>query len=743
MKKLIGCLLLSLFLGLLPPGGYGSESAAANSPSGTAKDVPPAVDYLSGGYKDEPDGADAYPYQETPHIVDLKRWGISNNGTRPIQTTRGINQALQWASRNGITAITLPPGTYLIDKNNRINMVGNMLFELPDDAILQKETNGNEHYELMYIGYGADNVTLRGGVYLGDRDTHDYSKKDSPHTPGTHERGYGITVLGADSLTIDNVKGTHFTGDGLILGAHATLVRDLYQNDFVSGGFNSNGKPVPDKTRIRTVKPLRFDHLIFKREREFELTNPIHLAKEFDLFFYDKKGKLLKVMGSVKARQIIELPDGADHAHLVFKQTSKKDAYIEFWNRTVATNVVVRDSEFGHNRRQGITVGGADRVLIVGNELHHSKGAAPQSGIDLEGGFGENGNRNSRIHIKDNIFHNNASYDVILYDGREAVVEGNHMASKGAIGLAISQPFTGALVMNNHFDGTRIVAARDATFLNNRLNDSSTTFDGPKIAIDGLTVTNGTLGITAKTAFGVTAKNISIYSTDKSKEAGLSLWGKPVMLSDIYVKGESALRTVTGRLEPGSVIDRLRVVGYNSVSGLNLPQATYNQCYFEGAKGSADGAITVNLAGKYVFDNCTFLTSESARTAIFGNQSKLDLTVKNSVFLLGGNASAISVQAAANVKLLNNSIVAGALTRDEVELIKIGDYWKRNDRYAVAKAEIRGNAIETNRPAIGISTRYAGSGAPSYVIEDNVLNGAVLELKSNDKESGNTAESVE
>lgn len=741
MKKLIGCLLIGLQLGLLAPAGYGTGAAAPAIPD-LPKGNPLAGDFLSGGYETTPEGADLFSYQEKPHMIDLKRWGISSNGTKPVQTTQGINKALQWAAKSKITAVTLPPGTYLIDKNSRINMVGNMLFQLSDDTILKKQENGKEHYELMFIGYGANNVTLRGGTYLGDKDSHDYSKKDNPHTPGTHERGYGITVLGANNITIEGVKGTHFTGDGLIIGAHETLVRDLYQNDFVSGGFDYKGKPAADKTRIRTVKPLRFDHPIFKAEKQFELTNPIHLGKEFDLFFFDAKNKLVKVMASVKVRELVSLPEGAAYAHVVFRQASAKDAYIEFWNRKVTENIVIRESEFAYNRRQGITVGGADRVLIVNNKLHNIKGIAPQSGIDAEGGYGENGNRNSRLHIKDNVFNNNASYDVILYDGKEAVVEGNHLGSKGAIGLAISQPFTGALVINNHFDGTRIVAAHDAIFLNNKLNDSSTTFDGPRIAIDGMTVTNGTFSISAKTPFGVTARNISIYSKDKRKEAGLALWGKPVVISDIYVEGESALRTVTGRLDPGSVVNRLKVVGYNSLSGLALPQATYNDCYFEGAKGSADGAIALNLAGKYVFDRCTFQTSETARTGLFGNNAELDLTVKNSLFRLEGNTTAISVQAAAKLDLQQNVFEANAITQEGVELIKLGDYWKRNDRFSVKQAVISGNEMIANAEVVGISTQYAGSGAPPYIIENNELEGAVLALKSNDKSKGNLEEAI-
>jgi hypothetical protein len=709
--------------------GTGQSQLQERIPSGYA-----AAASASGSL---PDGAGQTVYQDKVHLIDLKRWGIHNDGTKPVETTKGINRALAWAHKSGITASTLPAGTYTIEKNGRIEMVGNMLFELSDAVTIQKEPNGKEHYELLLIGYGDNNVTLRGGIYKGDKDKHDYTKKDSPSTPGTHESGYGISVVGAENVTIEGVTATHFTGDGLTLGGHGTMVRDLYENSFVSGGIDDKGKPVANAKQIRTTKPLKFDHAIFKDRREFEMTNPIKLNRSFHIYFYTAKNALIGSKQNLKARDIIQIPDGTSYAHLVFDQASFKDAYIEQWNRALSTDVVVKDSEFAYNRRQGITIGGADRVLIVGNELHHMKGTMPQSGIDVEGGFGENGNRNSNIIIKDNKFHNNASYDVILYDGRDAIVEGNHMASKGAIGLAVSEPFTGATVRNNHFDGTRIIAYHDVTFLNNRMNNSFTTFEGPRIRIDGMEITDGLLNISAKTAYGVTAQNVTIRGESKKADAGLSLHGKKVNLSNITIIGESKLRTVTGTIEPGSVIEGLKVIGYNSTYGLSLPPATYKNCTFEGAEGANSGAIGMSLGGKYVFDGCSFKVSSTALNGLIADHPKLDLTIRGSEFTSLGNGTPISVQAAANVLLENNTIVADRLTRENVELIKLNDYWKRTEKHDILKAAIKGNTITSNMEAIGISTINAGVGAPAYSVADNKLQQAVLALKDNDQASGN------
>lgn len=685
-----------------------------------------------------PSGANASSYQSAPHVIDLNRWGIRSDGTKPVETTKGINNALQWASQNGITATTLPAGTYLIDKDSRINMVGNMLFDLPPNVILQKESNGKEFYHTLYIGYGADNVTIRGGVFKGDRDTHDYSKKDHPGTAGTHESGYGIAVEGADSVTIEGVKSTHFTGDGLLLSGHGTMVQDLYESGFVPGTFNDKGRPAASSEHIRTADPVKFNDEIFKTEREFELSNPVNLPATFNVLFYNKSNKLLETLSGKKMRDIIQIPDGASHAHFVFKKADAKGAYLEVWNRVVSTNVVVKDSEFGYNRRQGITVGGADRVLIQNNELHHTKGTAPQSGIDLEGGYHYNGFFNSNITIKDNDFHDNASYDIVLYDGADAIVQNNHLASKGAIGLAISEPFDGALIADNFFDGSRITAYDNAVFLNNRMERSVMAFFGPNVRIDGMELVDSVFNIASTEPFGVTASNVTIRSKDKALEAGMLISGKRVKLDHITISGESKLRTVTGSVEPGSIINHLKVTNYNSTYGLSLPPAVYNHCEFSGAEGGTQGQIGLSLGGKYVFNECKFTTSSTASYGIVANHPDLDLTVKNSSFKLLGNAQAVTVQSAQNVLIENNTIEAGKLTSDKTEIIRLNEQGKLKEPNDILNAVIKRNIITTNLSAIGISTVNAGAGAPPYTVEFNTLIRAKLALKANDINRENT-----
>ncbi|MCS7460679.1 right-handed parallel beta-helix repeat-containing protein [Paenibacillus doosanensis] len=672
--------------------------------------------------------AAAAPESGTVYTLVPEDWGIYADGTHPEETTKGMNDALKWAHDNGKTTFKVPAGTYLIKKQDpklvsdtsaRINMVPDMTFELDDQAVIQKESNGFSGYQTMNIGYGANNVTIKGGTFRGDKDTHDYS------SGGTHEGGYGIVTEGAVNVKIDGIKAVNFTGDGLAIGGKGTMIQDLYENSFVPGSFDEQGAPVDDAAAIRTKKPISLNNDIFKTERQFELSNKQKLPNAFDIYFYKEDGTFLKTLKDQTMRQLMDIPDGSGYIHLVFHQADSKAAYVEIWQRAVSKQVVVQNSEFAFNRRQGITVGGGDQITIVNNELHDMKGTAPQSGIDVEGGYGENGHLNTNVFIRNNKFYNNAAYDVILYDGHDATVEGNHMASKGKIGLAVSTPFKNALIKDNHFDATSIYAYHDVQFEGNEMNDSFTHLEGPNLTIDGMKFTDSKFVISSSTPFGITASNITMYNNKGGMD--LSLWVNPIHLQGVTVYGGGFSGSAAG-----SIVDDLKVVG---TSALNLPPGTYNRCDIE----SSTTGVTLDDAGSYVFDQCRLKVKEG----VLVTNANADFTMTNSAFEMLDKRYALKVAKASKIRFENNAISYDQMTAATDYAVMIGDYWTRNDPFTVKEAAINGNRIEANMAAEGISTVYAGVGAPKYTIEENTLVNAKLKLRESDMNASNVEESLQ
>ncbi|WP_274648605.1 right-handed parallel beta-helix repeat-containing protein [Paenibacillus humicola] len=671
------------------------------------------------------------------YVVELSRWGIHNDGTDAADTTKGINDALEWASKNGYGTFKLPSGTYLIDKDGSIGMVSNMQFVLPPDAVLQKETNGKENYEIMSIAYGVHDVTLIGGTYRGDKDTHDYSKKDAPSSYGTHEFGFGIHTAGAENLTIDGIKALNFTGDGLILDGYGKGLKGVNAGDFVAGSIDELGRVTANGKKIRTAASFKLNDPLLQKDPHFELSNAIGLPSQFEIYFYKANGGFLKKV-STKVRDSITIPDGAASCYLVFNTSlaSAKGAHIEYWYRKQTSNVVVKNSEFAYNRRQGITVGGANNVTITGSTFHDIKGTAPQSGIDVEGGYAVNGFLNSNINIVNNEFYNNAAYDIVLFDGRNARVENNHLASSGKIGLAVSKPFSGAKAVRNHFDGTGLIAEKDGVFIDNTMNDGSAHFTGSTIAINGMELSDSLLLINTNTKFGVKGSDIKLVNHSKS-QSGLRILGQPVLLQNTSIEGEPTLRAFTGTSAEGSIFEGFKVTGYNTNFSLDLPPGTYTNCEFQGSEKGQFGALNVSQPGKYVFQGCTFHSNAISAVSMTANNPKTNLVIKDSTFELAGNTQALNIQAVKRVWLENNTVHAMHMTSAKTELIKLNNNGAQSRPSAILSATFIGNRINANIKTIGISTIYAGIGAPPYLLENNSLINAALLTKPNDIRSNN------
>ena len=116
--------------------------------------------------------ADVSKYKRI-YTLELKKFGISNNGTNAEATSKGLNAALQYVKTLNVNRIIFPKGTYLIDENNPIVFDHkNTIVDL-GGSTLQMRTNGKSHYCVAQIVNGAENFRLTNGSLCGDRGTHD------------------------------------------------------------------------------------------------------------------------------------------------------------------------------------------------------------------------------------------------------------------------------------------------------------------------------------------------------------------------------------------------------------------------------------------------------------------------------------------------------------------------------------------------------------------------------------------
>lgn len=55
------------------------------------------------------------------YYVDFDQWGINAFNSNPIETTKGFNEALIYASENNFPIVEVPKGNFIIDSVNTLN----------------------------------------------------------------------------------------------------------------------------------------------------------------------------------------------------------------------------------------------------------------------------------------------------------------------------------------------------------------------------------------------------------------------------------------------------------------------------------------------------------------------------------------------------------------------------------------------------------------------------------------------
>ena len=141
-----------------------------------------------------------------------------------ILTTKGINEAIKYASENNINYIKLEKGKYIIDVvDNEITLMSNIELDL-NGSTLNVLSNSEPRYNLIHI-IDAQNVKVKNGMLLGDRETHDYTNQ----SPSTHEWGHGIKIEQAKDIEISDLDISLMTGDGIDI--NDTMVEDKMRTE--------------------------------------------------------------------------------------------------------------------------------------------------------------------------------------------------------------------------------------------------------------------------------------------------------------------------------------------------------------------------------------------------------------------------------------------------------------------------------------------------------------------------------
>lgn len=363
--------------------------------------------------------------------VDIQKFNINNNGLNPIETSKGINDALNYAAKNKYDKITFPKGEYCISEENPITMVSNLIVDL-NGATFKINDNGLQHYTVIDFS-NCSNSQLINGIILGDRETHDYKTIE-----GSHEWTCGIVFNNCDNCILDNVTISSFPGYGISssLGENLSdLIIGVTKENLSIGNINDKGKLNNKKGTIRTIDPLNISNV----GGEFELGYnkgymgyPYMQSKEYLSYFYDENMKFISKVDNCKQYKKVLIPDNAKYVHFVFKQdyvpergdTDFNGTTVFLTNYSSPNNITIKNCLIEKNKSLGMGICGGYNWNIDNNVFKENGGGAPGYAIDLEDGW----EYMDSFLFKNNKFIGNNN-DIVSCAGDNIIFENNSFTS--------------------------------------------------------------------------------------------------------------------------------------------------------------------------------------------------------------------------------------------------------------------------------------------------------------------------
>lgn len=365
------------------------------------------------------------------YSVDIKKFNINNKGLNPIETSKGINDALNYAVKNKYDKITFPKGEYCISEENPITMVSNLIVDL-NGSTFKINDNGLQHYTVIDFS-NCSNSQLINGIILGDKENHDYKTIE-----GSHEWTCGIVFNNCDNCILDNVTVSSFPGYGISssLGENLSdLIIGVTKDNLSIGNINDKGKLNNKKGTIRTIDPLNISNV----GGEFELGYnkgymgyPYMQSKEYLSYFYDENMKFISKVDNCKQYKKVLIPDKAKYVHFVFKQdyvpergdTDFNSTTVFLTNYSSPNNITIKDCLIEKNKSLGMGICGGYNWNIENNMFKENGGGAPGYAIDLEDGWEYMNN----FLFKNNKFIENNN-DIVSCAGDNIIFENNSFTS--------------------------------------------------------------------------------------------------------------------------------------------------------------------------------------------------------------------------------------------------------------------------------------------------------------------------
>ena len=380
--------------------------------------------------------------------INNSYFNISNNGKNALETTKGINNAIQYASNNNINYIKLEKGEYLINgvgertQEKGIILKSNISLDLNQSKIVH-EANSNIRYTVFAV-YNVQNVKIYNGTIIGDRYSHDYNSIDS-----THEWGYGVEVQGSQNINLYNLEIKHLTGDGIVLsgynlekkvdrpqniiinnnnifsnrrqGITITYCKNvkIYDNEIHSISGTSPGSAIdiePDDASQIAEDIEIYNNNLYNIFNKLNIVRVLRYAKNINVHDNNINGNITVygVKDKVKITNNI-----ISNGNMYFKVSGRPVNNPGFLNKIEMTDNIIKACDF--------TIENVNNILIANNTIERSRYSITSSNVAIANNvissirnnqwvtkcnLAEGDNKNYNIYIYNNSFPSNTSDNI-------------------------------------------------------------------------------------------------------------------------------------------------------------------------------------------------------------------------------------------------------------------------------------------------------------------------------------------
>jgi hypothetical protein len=377
---------------------------------------------------------EAIPENKIYH-PDLQKFGIYNDDTHPVETTKGLTDMLQWAHDNGYRKVLLPRGRYRLDENDTVQMATNLTLDM-NGSTFKLNPNALAKAMMLAMIECVDSHVIN-GTFEGDLKEHDF--KTAPN----NSEWVCAVLIGPDSLycSYENIKVVDVTGYGTntsMSGAGSRKPKLGYSADypkpagpFVSGDIDEQGNLTQSGARLTSEKPV--DISKFAASFGF-LQMGVYLGYQgnpagswvYKASFYDANQKYIESIEGYMYRRMY-IPQGAKFARFTLLSDATPDSVknLSLFNFRQPYNCTFRNVIHENVRCVGMCPSGFYNLLVEGCTFENCGSSSAKCAFDAEDGW----DMMQDLTFRNNTFGTNPHNEFLTCDGMNFVLENNVMST--------------------------------------------------------------------------------------------------------------------------------------------------------------------------------------------------------------------------------------------------------------------------------------------------------------------------